>query len=77
MHFLNADYQTVVFLFAVLLQGLKKNWDELHQQYQSLSFVIDTLSKKAHKERLETAMKTLEADIDLFERFKTIYIPKH
>uniref|UniRef100_A0A3P8WXV3 Enkurin, TRPC channel interacting protein n=1 Tax=Cynoglossus semilaevis TaxID=244447 RepID=A0A3P8WXV3_CYNSE len=69
-HLSDAERQAV-------LEGLKKNWDELHQQYQSLSFVIDTLSKKAHKERLETAMKTLEADIDLFERFKTIYIPKH
>ncbi|XP_058502922.1 enkurin [Solea solea] len=69
-HLSDAERQTV-------LEGLKKNWDELHHDYQSLSFVIDTMSKKAHKEQLEAAMKKLEEDIDLFERFKTIYIPKH
>ncbi|XP_035475623.1 enkurin [Scophthalmus maximus] len=60
-----------------VLQGLKKNWDALHQEYQGLSFVIDTLSKKSHKLRLEEAMKQLEDDINLIERFKTIYIPSH
>ncbi|XP_075996510.1 enkurin-like isoform X2 [Genypterus blacodes] len=57
-----------------ILEGLRKNWDKLHTEYQSLSVVIDTLSKKAHKERLEMTMKQLEADIDLFEKFNTIYI---
>ncbi|XP_059183202.1 enkurin [Centropristis striata] len=57
-----------------VLQGLKKNWDKLHHEYQGLSVVTDNLSKKAHKERLEMAMKQLENDINLIERFKTIYI---
>ncbi|KAF3703777.1 Enkurin [Channa argus] len=60
-----------------ILKGLKKNWDELHHEYQSLSLVTDTLSKKAHKECLEVAMKQLENDINLIERFKTIYIPSN
>ncbi|XP_026148691.1 enkurin [Mastacembelus armatus] len=60
-----------------ILEGLKKNWDELHHEYQGLSLVTNTLSKKARKERLEIAMKQLENDIDLFERFKTIYIPNN
>ncbi|XP_053268624.1 enkurin isoform X2 [Pleuronectes platessa] len=60
-----------------LLADLKKNWDKLHHEYQGLSLVTDTLSKKAHKEKLEAAMKQLEEDIDLFEKFKTIYLPNH
>ncbi|XP_073344845.1 enkurin [Pagrus major] len=58
-----------------VLEGLKKNWDELHREYQGLSLVTDTLSKKSRKERLEAALKQLETDINRFERFKTIYIP--
>ncbi|KAL6097650.1 enkur [Pungitius sinensis] len=57
------------------LKGLKKSWDELHQEYQGLSFVADNESKKSHRLQLEVSMKQLEDDIQLFERFKTIYIP--
>lgn len=57
-----------------ILKGLKMNWDKIHHEYQGLSLVIDTLSKKAHKERLELAIKKLEKDIDYFERFTIIYI---
>lgn len=57
-----------------VLQGLKKNWGELHHQYQGISVVTDTTPKKYRKERLETEMKQLEKDIDMIERHKTIYI---
>ncbi|XP_060759540.1 enkurin-like [Neoarius graeffei] len=57
-----------------ILHGLKKNWDELHHQYQGLSVVTDTLPKKQRKERLESQMKQLEKDIELIERYKTIHI---
>lgn len=57
-----------------VLEGLKKNWDELHHKYQGLSVVIDTPPKKAHKERLEAEMRQLERDIDVIERHKIIYI---
>uniref|UniRef100_A0A8C1DTG7 Enkurin, TRPC channel interacting protein n=2 Tax=Cyprinus carpio TaxID=7962 RepID=A0A8C1DTG7_CYPCA len=57
-----------------ILQALKKNWDELHHQYQGLSVVTDTAPKKYRKERLEQEMKQLEKDIELIERHKTIYI---
>ncbi|KAM9337382.1 enkurin [Symphorus nematophorus] len=60
-----------------ILEGLKKNWDQLHREYQGLSLVIDTMLKKSQKERLEAEMKQLENDIKLFERFKTVYIPKY
>ena len=59
-----------------LLAGLKKNWEELHHQYQGLSVVTDTATKKARKERMEAAMKQLEKDIDLIERHRVIYIAK-
>lgn len=57
-----------------ILQGLKKNWDDLHHAYQSLSVVIDTLPKKMKKEKLENEMKALEKDIDLLQRHQLIYI---
>lgn len=57
-----------------ILQGLKKNWEELHHHYQGLSVVTDTTPKKYRKERLELEMKQLERDIDMIERYKTIYI---
>ncbi|XP_076147454.1 enkurin [Alosa pseudoharengus] len=57
-----------------ILEGLKRNWDDLHHQYQGLSVITDTTPKKYRKERLELEMKHLERDIDLIERYKTIYI---
>ena len=35
------------YLRLVTLDGLKKNWEELHLQYQGLSVVTDTAPKKA------------------------------
>ena len=59
-----------------LLAGLKQNWEELHHQYQGLSVVTDTATKKARKERMEAAMKQLEKDIELIERHRVIYVAK-
>lgn len=59
------------------VQGLKKRWDEVHHEFQGLSLVTDTTRKKAHRQRLEAAMKQLENDIKVYERSKTIYIPNH
>jgi hypothetical protein len=58
----------------VILNGLKKNWDELHHAFQSLSVVIDTIPKRMRKEKLENDMKLLEKDIDLLQRHQLIYI---
>lgn len=58
----------------VTLDGLKKNWEELHLQYQGLSVVTDTAPKKARKERMEAEMKQLEKDIDTIEKHKIIYV---
>ena len=57
-----------------IINGLKVNWEDIHQQYQGLSVVTDTLPKKNRKERMEAQMKQLEKDIEMFEKFTTIYI---
>ncbi|KAM6134398.1 enkurin [Pterocles gutturalis] len=57
-----------------LLQGLKKNWEELYREFQGLSVEIDTIPKKIYKEKLETQMKQLEHDIEVIEKHKVIYI---
>ncbi|KAM4544261.1 enkurin isoform 1-T1 [Fundulus diaphanus] len=59
------------------IEGLKKKWDELHHEYQGLPLIIDTLSKKTRKIRLEEQMSQLQKDISFLERFKTIYIHKN
>ncbi|XP_033762847.1 enkurin-like isoform X2 [Pecten maximus] len=57
-----------------ILKGLQVNWEDIHEQYQSLSVVTDTAPKKNRKERMEAEMKQLERDIETFERHKVIYI---
>ena len=47
-----------------ILDGLKKNWEQLHHEYQGLSVVTDTAPKKNRKERMEAEMKQLERDIE-------------
>ena len=57
-----------------ILDGLKKNWEEIHEQYQGLSVVTDTAPKKNRKERMEAEMKQLERDIESIDKHKVIYI---
>ncbi|KAJ8314041.1 hypothetical protein KUTeg_008602 [Tegillarca granosa] len=57
-----------------ILQGLKTNWEEIHEQYQGLSVVTDTAPKKNRKERMEAEMKQLERDIETIEKHRVIYI---
>ncbi|XP_044535499.1 enkurin [Gracilinanus agilis] len=57
-----------------VLQGLKKNWEEVHKEFQSLSVFIDSLPKRIRKQRLEAEMKQLEHDIGVIEKHKVIYI---
>lgn len=59
---------------ATIMEGLKKNWEKLHHDYQGLSVITDTPAKKARKERMEAEMKQLEKDIELLERHSVIYI---
>lgn len=61
---------------TAILEGLKKNWDKLHHDYQGLSVVTDTPAKKARKERIEGEMKQLEKDIEQIEKHPIIYVEK-
>ena len=54
--------------------GLKQHWDGIYYQYQRLSVTTDTVPKRIHKERLEREMQSIERDIELLEKHKTIYI---
>ncbi|XP_032099749.1 enkurin isoform X3 [Sapajus apella] len=55
-------------------KGLKKNWEEVHKEFQSLSVFIDSIPKKIRKQRLEEEMKQLEHYIGVIEKHKIIYI---
>ncbi|KAM6314872.1 enkurin [Aegotheles albertisi] len=57
-----------------LLQGLKKNWEEVYREFQGLPVKIDTIPKKLYKEKLESQLKQLEHDIEVIEKHKVIYI---
>ena len=57
-----------------IIDGLKTNWEDIHEKFQALSVVIDTTPKKSRKELMEAQMKQLEKDIELFEKHTTIYI---
>ncbi|XP_070584335.1 enkurin isoform X2 [Erythrolamprus reginae] len=57
-----------------LLEGLKTNWEEVHQAFQNLSVELDTIPKKRYKEKLEEDIKQLEHDIHIIEKHKVIYI---
>ncbi|XP_071112020.1 enkurin-like [Haliotis cracherodii] len=57
-----------------IIDGLKANWEDIHDQYQGLSVVTDTAPKKNRKERMEAQMKQLERDIEIFEKHRVIYI---
>ncbi|KAF6371657.1 enkurin, TRPC channel interacting protein [Rhinolophus ferrumequinum] len=57
-----------------VLQGLKKNWEEVHKEFQSLSIFIDSIPKRMRKQKLEEEMKQLEYDIGVIEKHKVIYI---
>uniref|UniRef100_A0A2K6GNZ6 Enkurin, TRPC channel interacting protein n=1 Tax=Propithecus coquereli TaxID=379532 RepID=A0A2K6GNZ6_PROCO len=63
-----------IYSFLYHLQGLKKNWEEVHKEFQSLSVFIDSTPKKMRKQRLEEEMKQLEHDIAVIEKHKIIYI---
>ncbi|KAK7109176.1 enkurin-like [Littorina saxatilis] len=58
----------------IIIDGLKANWEDVHERYQGISVVTDTTPKKNRKERMEAHMKQLEKDIEMFEKFTTIYI---
>merc|ERR1712168_44700 len=59
-----------------ILKSLKEKWNSIHDEYQGLSVVTDTLSKKHKKDRLEGEMNQIERDIKCVESNQTILISK-
>ena len=57
-----------------LLDGLKANWSQLHRDYQGLSVVVDTESKKQRKKAMEAKLAQLEGDIQRVEKHPVIYV---
>ncbi|XP_008543367.1 enkurin isoform X2 [Microplitis demolitor] len=59
---------------AQLLSGMKKRWEEMMKQFQSLPFLTDTPPKAKRKAKMEQDLKQLEKDIDMIERHPHIYV---
>ncbi|GLH08628.1 Enkurin [Gryllus bimaculatus] len=57
-----------------LLEGLRKNWNELQTAYQHMPILIDTMHKRARKERMEKELRRLELNISTLERHNQIYV---
>jgi hypothetical protein len=57
-----------------MLTGLKANWTQLHREFQGLSVVVDTESKKLRKKGMEEKLAQLEADIQRIESHPVIYV---
>ncbi|BFZ02302.1 hypothetical protein BsWGS_05341 [Bradybaena similaris] len=57
-----------------ILDGLKTNWEDMQERFQSLSVITDSVGKKYRKERLENQLKQLERDIELLEKHKVVYL---
>ncbi|XP_077361419.1 enkurin-like isoform X1 [Festucalex cinctus] len=55
-----------------IIKDLKQKYNELNAAYLRLPFVIDTLSTKDRKTRLEAEMKQLDDDIQLLDRWESI-----
>jgi archaellum component FlaC len=56
-----------------LLTGLKTNWERVNKEYQTLSFTLDTASKKQRKEAYESQLEQIENDIKRLTR-KFVFI---
>ncbi|KAG4084844.1 hypothetical protein H8356DRAFT_1322875 [Neocallimastix lanati (nom. inval.)] len=56
-----------------ILQGLKDNYQSLHNQYQKMSLMADTVPKIFKKTNMEKQLKQYEKDIQKFE-FPNIYV---
>ncbi|KAE9533355.1 hypothetical protein AGLY_009258 [Aphis glycines] len=57
-----------------LLKGMKANWDELYTEFLLLPMVIDSVPKINRKARLENQLNNLEKDINLLERYPSLYV---
>jgi len=51
-----------------ILDGLKKNYELLSNEYKSISLVLDTCTKVKRKSKLEEQLKEIEKSIDKFNQ---------
>ncbi|CAI5789373.1 Enkurin domain-containing protein [Podarcis lilfordi] len=57
-----------------IMEGLKKNWEEINHEYQSLSVFLDSIPRRLRKEKMEVEMMQLEHYIKLLEKHDIVYI---
>ncbi|XP_025198161.1 enkurin-like [Melanaphis sacchari] len=60
-----------------LLKGLKANWGELYTEFLLLPMVTDSVPKINRKARIENQLNNLEKDINLLERYPSLYVCDH
>ncbi|KAL6443405.1 hypothetical protein ACFW04_002928 [Cataglyphis niger] len=58
----------------ILLDGMKKKWEEMMKQFQRLPFLSDTLPKAQKKAKMERELQQLEKDIATIEQHPHIYV---
>ncbi|XP_029667386.1 enkurin [Formica exsecta] len=58
----------------ILLDGMKKKWEETMRQFQKLPFLSDTLPKAQKKAKMERELQQLEKDIATIEQHPHIYV---
>ncbi|EFN74446.1 Enkurin [Camponotus floridanus] len=58
----------------ILLDGMKKKWEETMRQFQRLPFLADTLPKAQKKAKMERELQQLEKDIAVIEQHPYIYV---
>eukprot|EP01137_Pigoraptor_chileana_P021779 Opistho-2@85902 len=59
-----------------ILRGLKANWERVNQAYQTMSLSVDSIMKRARKERYEAMLKQLEQDIAKIEKHRFVVVKK-
>ncbi|KAL5237823.1 hypothetical protein ACI65C_005233 [Semiaphis heraclei] len=57
-----------------LLTGLKTNWGELYTEFLLLPLVTDSVPKVNRKARLENQLNNLEKDINILEKYPSLYV---
>lgn len=53
---------------------MKANWGELYTEFLLLPMVTDSVPKINRKARLENQLNNLEKDINLLERYPSLYV---
>ncbi|CAI6355105.1 unnamed protein product [Macrosiphum euphorbiae] len=57
-----------------LLTGMRYNWGELYTEFLLLPMVTDSVPKINRKSRLENQLNNLEKDINILEKYPSLYV---